>query len=266
MEEQEPLDEVALMNLEELLYDMDLASSEDGVALETRLMNELSALEMMNVYSIIESDERIKDVMSELDKGIEELDDMDSWLSLYRQELDSMGDDIRQIESQNRGLQVQTSNQASLLRELENLLISITIPDSVLETLKKESLERDSSIRRLEDASAEIQDVLLTKFDEDVASMSAVHGRMEHYSFHCGNFAGRLFEFLRTKIQNQADQYLNDKQRSLSKGYLVMFGYEAIERYFIAYRGLILWLRDMDSRRFTDLQMVSMNQLALRDC
>ncbi|KAG0054754.1 hypothetical protein BGZ83_010537 [Gryganskiella cystojenkinii] len=261
MEEQEPLDEIALFNLEELLYDMDLASSEDGVALETRLMNELSALELANVYSIIESDERIKDVMSELDKGIEELDDMDSWLSLYRQELDSMGDDIRQIESQNRGLQVQTSNQASLLRELEHLLISITIPDSVLETLKKETLERDSSIRRLEEAAAEIQDVLLTKYDDDVASMSAVHGRMEHYSFHCGNFAGRLFEFLRAKLQNQADQYLNDKQRALSKGYLVMFGYEAIERYFITYRGLIVWLREMDSRRFTDLQMQYVNNL-----
>ncbi|KAK3817210.1 MAG: exocyst complex component Sec3-domain-containing protein [Benniella sp.] len=182
MEDNEPMDEIALMNLEELLYDMDLASSEDGVALETRLMKELNSLEMANVYSIIESDDRIKDVMSELDKGIEELDDMDNWLSLHRQELDSMGDDIRQIESQNR------------------------------------------AGSQLEDAAAVIQDVLLSKYDEDVAGMSAVH------------------------------QYLNDKQRTLAKGYVVMFGYEPIEKYFITYRGLILWLREMDSRRFTDLQ------------
>ncbi|KAG0253579.1 hypothetical protein BG011_006298 [Mortierella polycephala] len=261
MEESESLDEVALMNLEELLYDMDLASSEDGVALETRLMNELSALEMTNVYSIIESDDRIKDVMAELDKGIEELDDMDSWLFFYRQELDSMGDDIRQIESQNRGLQVQTSNQASLLRELENLLISITIPDRVLETLKKETLERDSGIRKLEGAAAEIQDVLLSKYDEDVAGMSAVRGRMELYSFQCSNFAGRLSDFLRAKIQAQVDQYLNDKQRTLTKGFAVMIGYEPIEKYFIVYRGLILWLREMDPRRFTDLQMVYVNNM-----
>ncbi|KAG0212407.1 hypothetical protein BGX28_006376 [Mortierella sp. GBA30] len=261
MEDSEPLDEIALLNLEELLYDMDLTSSEDGVALETRLMNELSALELANVYSIIESDDRIKDVMAELDKGIEELDDMDSWLSLYRQELDSMGDDIRQIESQNRGLQVQTSNQASLLRELENLLISITIPDRVIETLKKETLERDSGIRKLEDAAAEIQDVLLSKYDEDVAGMSAVRGRMELYSFHCANFAGRLADFLRNKIQAQVDQYLNDKQRTLAKGFVVIVGYEPIEKFFIAYRGLIIWLREMDPRRFTDLQMIYVNNM-----
>ncbi|KAF9293067.1 hypothetical protein BGZ74_011861 [Mortierella antarctica] len=261
MEDNEPLDEIALMNLEELLYDMDLASSEDGVALETRLMNELSALELANVYSIIESDDRIKDVMNELDKGIEELDDMDNWLFMYRQELDSMGDDIRQIESQNRGLQVQTSNQASLLRELENLLTSITIPERVLDVLKRESLEKDQGIRNLEDAAAEIQDVLLSKYDEDVAGMSAVRGRMEHYSIHCSNFANRFSEFLKNKVQYQADLLLNDKQRSLSKGFVVMFGYEPIERYFIAYRGLIVWLREMDPRRFTDLQMLYVNNM-----
>lgn len=261
MDESEHLDAIALTNLEELLYDMDLASSEDGVALETRLMKELDSLEMANVYAIIESDDRIKDVMSELDKGIEELDDMDHWLSLYRQELDSMGDDIRQIESQNRGLQVQTSNQASLLRELENLLIAITIPDRVIETLKKETLDRESGVRKLEDASAEIQDVLLSKYDEDVAGMIAVSSRMELYSFHCSNFSGRFSDFLRNKIQAQTDQYLNDKQRTLAKGYVVMFGYEPIEKYFITYRGLIIWLREMDQRRFTDLQTLYVNNM-----
>ncbi|KAG0004190.1 hypothetical protein BGZ65_000782 [Modicella reniformis] len=261
MEDNEAMDEIALMNLEELLYDMDLASNEDGVALETRLMKELNSLEMTNVYSIIESDDRIKNVMAELDKGIEELDDMDSWLSLYRQELDSMGDDIRQIESQNRGLQVQTSNQASLLRELDNLLISITIPDRIIETLKKEVLERESGVRKIEDAAAVIQDVLMAKYDEDVAGMSAVRNRMELYSFQCSNFSGRFSDFLKNKIQGQTDQYLNDKQRTLAKGYVVMFGYEPIEKYFITYRGLLLWLREMDLRRYTELQTVYVNNM-----
>ncbi|KAF9429284.1 hypothetical protein BGZ76_001546 [Entomortierella beljakovae] len=262
MDEIDPMEEVALVNLEELLYDMDLASSEDGVALETRLMKELSSLEMTNIYSMIESDERIKDVMDELDKGIEELDDMDSWLFLYRQELDSMGDDIRQIESQNRGLQVQTSNQASLLRELENLLLSITIPDRVLDTLKRESLDRDSGIKRIEAAAAEVQEVLLAKYDEDVAGMIAVRSRMELYHFQCENFSARFSDFLKNKIQMQVDQLLGDKQRSLSKGYVVMFGYEPIEKYFIGFRGLIVWLKEMDpGRRFADFQMAFVNNM-----
>lgn len=38
--------------------------------------------------------------------------------------LQSMGDDIHQIEWQNRGLQVQTANQRSLVTELQELLVS----------------------------------------------------------------------------------------------------------------------------------------------
>lgn len=35
-----------------------------------------------------------------------------------------MGDDIREIESQNRGLQILTANQNNLIRELDNVLVS----------------------------------------------------------------------------------------------------------------------------------------------
>lgn len=39
----------------------------------------------------------------------------------------AVSDDISYIESQNRGLQVQTSNQKALLAELENLLVRFTV-------------------------------------------------------------------------------------------------------------------------------------------
>lgn len=38
-----------------------------------------------------------------------------------------MTDDIGHIESQNRGLQVQTSNQRALLSELDKLMVSVPI-------------------------------------------------------------------------------------------------------------------------------------------
>ena len=37
--------------------------------------------------------------------------------------LQTVSDDIQYIQSQNRGLQVQTQNQRALLQELENLLV-----------------------------------------------------------------------------------------------------------------------------------------------
>jgi hypothetical protein len=74
-----------------------------------------------------------------MDEAITELDNMDSLVSSYKIHLNvgtifvwvflaitsyqAVGDDISYIQSQNRGLQVQTQNQRALLAELENLLV-----------------------------------------------------------------------------------------------------------------------------------------------
>lgn len=42
--------------------------------------------------------------------------------------LQTVSDDISYIQSQNRGLQVQTQNQKALLTEVEQLLVSLPIP------------------------------------------------------------------------------------------------------------------------------------------
>jgi len=41
--------------------------------------------------------------------------------------LQTVGDDILYIQSQNRGLQVQNQNQRALLTELQNLLASVVV-------------------------------------------------------------------------------------------------------------------------------------------
>jgi hypothetical protein len=82
-------------------------------------------------------------VLKYLDEAISELDNMGSLVSSYkihlnvssiyiprsicdRTVLQAVSDDISYIQSQNRGLQVQTQNQRVLLGELENLLVRLT--------------------------------------------------------------------------------------------------------------------------------------------
>lgn len=40
-----------------------------------------------NVHAIIQSDERVRSIVDHIDKSLEELDSMESWLSLYGAEL-----------------------------------------------------------------------------------------------------------------------------------------------------------------------------------
>jgi len=83
--------------------------------------------------------------MKYMDDALTELDNVDSLLSTYKIHLNviyifvfkavptnfpqTVGEDIDYIQSQNRGLQVQTQNQRALLNELQNLLVCPIAPE-----------------------------------------------------------------------------------------------------------------------------------------
>ena len=91
--------DVMLTNVEEMLEGLewgaaDGAGSGDGGdarrnvqgadQIEKRLLGELNALEAAGIHAIIESDDRVNDVVKYLDNALAELDRMDLMLSLYR--------------------------------------------------------------------------------------------------------------------------------------------------------------------------------------
>jgi hypothetical protein len=105
-----------------------------------------------SIHAIMESDDRVTFVIKHLDDALAELDKMDLMIGLYKAQLNVrhplifllplpeltslspqlMTDDIAHIEGQNRGLQVQTSNQRMLLSELDNLMVRCSFPPNHL--------------------------------------------------------------------------------------------------------------------------------------
>ncbi|KAG9304131.1 hypothetical protein G9A89_019693 [Geosiphon pyriformis] len=247
-------EEISLINVEELLNDFNWKETGNAAALEQRLLNELAALEAANIHAMVESDDRLTSVVHQLDKAIAELDHMDRWLTLYTAELNSMGEDIHHIESQNRGLQVQTANQNALLSELDRLIRSIIIPDEVLNILREGNLDTIQGVQDIEDAAARLQTALESTFDEATRGMAAVQEKVELYTSHSNNFCKRLHEYLNLLFQNQADALIKDKTRGPRRNSLTVLGHEAIEDCLIKYRGLSLWMKEIDPRGHNELQ------------
>lgn len=98
------------------------------------------ALAQANMYSFVESDDRVAIVLKYIEEAVKELDEMDALVQSYKIHLNvseifceitsyrpfllqSVAEDISYIQGQNKGLQVQTQNQKALLKELENLLV-----------------------------------------------------------------------------------------------------------------------------------------------
>lgn len=144
----------------------------------------------------MESDDRVVGVVKQLDDALAELDKLDLMIGLYKTQLNVRGlliavdarpltarrpqlmtDDIAHIESQNRGLQVQTSNQRALLSEIDKLMSTIHIPEGDLNALVQESLESQQGIEKLEHSAVSLYKALVSTRDTGAYATSQASRR-----------------------------------------------------------------------------------------
>ncbi|KAG1757754.1 exocyst complex component Sec3-domain-containing protein [Suillus lakei] len=257
----EETSQATMASVEEMLEGFEWASDDfvgkknaKGAAdlVEARLLDELIALEKANVHSFLESDDRVALVMNFLDEAITEVDAMDSLISSYKIHLNAVGDDISFIQSQRRGLQVQTQNQRALLSELENLLQTVQVDREVLVTLTQESLEKASGIQKLETAATELYKALQAGQDTD---MAATMERLDEYRTHNAQFCKRVYDYLSIVSVAQAEIIL-DRTNGITKpgrGRPVIKSHQGMEAYLGRYAGLLLYLKEMDESIYSRL-------------
>ncbi|PPQ62995.1 hypothetical protein CVT24_006101 [Panaeolus cyanescens] len=250
-----------LANVEEMIEGYEWASDDvigrkmtKGAVdlIEARLLDELMALDKANIHSFLESDDRVAVVMKCMDDALAELDMMESLVSTYKIHLNAVNDDISYIQSQNRGLQVQTQNQKALLGELQNLLRTVHVDPSALSTLTQESLEKSQSITRLEEAAVQLYKALQAGKDTD---MAATMERLQEYRTHNAQFCKRLFDFLSIMFIAQSQLLLGDTN-GLAKGppsKPIAMSHRDLETYLGRYSGLMLYLREMDETVYSKL-------------
>lgn len=110
-------------NLSDLFGEIDWSTVNLGELAE-RWRQELAEIEEENVRTLMDITNKSQAVLPVLVKAIDEVGAVDELLADYCQRLQVMGAEIQQIEQLNRGLNLQTANQQTLLRELDSLLVS----------------------------------------------------------------------------------------------------------------------------------------------
>ncbi|KAJ3047464.1 hypothetical protein HK097_011510, partial [Rhizophlyctis rosea] len=254
-----------LINLDEVLQDFNWQAGGNAADLEARLTKELQALEAANVHAIIQSEEQANIVVEELENAILQLDQIDEWLVHYTHLLDSMGQDVHQIEVRNKGMQIASANQKLLLEEVDKLLNSLRLPGFIVEILRNEPLEDLDGVSQCEEATDRLSDiisVILTAWArKGVGNMQAVKERIALYNGYGNQFAIRLHDYLLGFFHAQAELYLQDKSRTSKKGSLKLYGHETIEENCYRFRKLLRWLKDMDTRKHYDLQMIYVQEM-----
>lgn len=87
-------EQALLSNVEEMLEGFDWTAGVGSTtkkgsadAIESRLLDELAALDSANIHAFLESDDRIAQVLGHIDEALAELDDMDLQITGYRMQL-----------------------------------------------------------------------------------------------------------------------------------------------------------------------------------
>ncbi|KZT30718.1 hypothetical protein NEOLEDRAFT_1126325 [Neolentinus lepideus HHB14362 ss-1] len=264
VETEEETAQATMANVEEMLEGYEWASEDimgrqrvrsAADQIEAKLSSELTALDNANIHSYIESDDRVAFVIKYLEEAIAELDNMDTLVSSYKIHLNTVSDDISYIQSQNRGLQVQTQNQRALLNELEQLLQTVHVDPESLITLTQESLEKAASIAKLEEAVTQLYKALQAGRDTD---MAATMERLDEYRTHNGQFCKRIFDYLSIMFIAQSKMLLGDtdgiaKGTGQGKGRPTILNHQDMELYLGRYSGIILYLKEMDEKMYAKL-------------
>jgi hypothetical protein len=158
-------------------------------------------------------EDKVAHVEGLLDKAIAECDELEGLLTLYSVELGSLNEDIRFIEAQSQGLQVQSANQQLLHTELTGLIETISLDRSVLEPLRYSDISDVAGLEEVELSLVKLYQAMVT-MDPSVRSntmrpksrlgdegtelsrMAALREKKDMYERESNTFCQRLMQHL----------------------------------------------------------------------
>ncbi|KAN0060684.1 hypothetical protein ACQY0O_007342 [Thecaphora frezii] len=236
--------------------DGSLAQKGTADVIEARLLDELAALESANIHAIIESDDRVALVVQHMEEALAHLDMMDSMIAGFKVQLNSRADDISHIESQNRGLQVQTSNQRTLMAEIDNLINTINVDDTALHILSAGRLESDEGIAQLEGAAASLyKSMLQAKRDGDSSGgdVAATTERLAEHESVSSRFCKRVMDYLNVTFNVEIQRLLNDpvRQQALAPPLPSLPDHASMEDALGRYCGILLYMKEVSPQNFS---------------
>lgn len=213
--------------------------------------------------------ERENQVMSLLDKAIQECDEMDGLLTIYNVELSSLNEDIAYIEAQSQGLQVQAANQRNLQTELTNLVSTLSLDRRSMESIRNADLsssrgvdEAEQCLKKLYQAIITIDPTLRTNSSgrpisrsglnegNELSSMAAVRQKQDAYLHQSELFCQRLISHLdyifTTSFNNAKNQALAPSTGSAGGMRLQPQAYTDARKPLWIFSPLILFMKELN--------------------
>ncbi|CAN6620088.1 exocyst complex component Sec3p [Trichomonascus vanleenenianus] len=246
--------------VEETLSEFNWSGRNDSRSLEVSIGNELSAIEASTTHNVVDLDDRLDDIDHILTAAVDECNNLDAMLAFFSVQLSSFADDVRHIEGQGKGIQVQTNHQKDLWNELHRILQAVSLPDEVFETIRTNRFEVPKELSHLEGALSELYKALILSgaggsmyrssnlYGRDsLAQMRAMQEKRQWFEQVRDEFGDRFKEFVEGKFKQALanTEGIVTTQVASEEPQLVRPEIPFVKLIY-PYSGIVLFLREVD--------------------
>ncbi|PIK47821.1 putative exocyst complex component 1 isoform X5 [Apostichopus japonicus] len=244
-------------DLERMMNECEYAIG-NAEAFVERLANDLSVLDGANIHSIIESQQKVADLMTLLDESLKDINSLEKSLDSYDDKLERVRAHMEVMEQKDSMIQIQRQNHQKLISCLNEVTSSLDISEKNQKALQETQIGTLKGFRDCKEASRALQTAMKTELPPGLEKLQAVSDQRQLLSSLQETFSKRLAKHLNGIFIHQG----NEMSENLATGQLCLPKHSGYHKELRPYSELMQWLKWADKDAYYKLSKVYIDSIS----
>ncbi|XP_071846851.1 exocyst complex component 1-like isoform X2 [Apostichopus japonicus] len=244
-------------DLERMMNECEYAIG-NAEAFVERLANDLSVLDGANIHSIIESQQKVADLMTLLDESLKDINSLEKSLDSYDDKLERVRAHMEVMEQKDSMIQIQRQNHQKLISCLNEVTSSLDISEKNQKALQETQIGTLKGFRDCKEASRALQTAMKTELPPGLEKLQAVTDQRQLLSSLQETFSKRLAKHLNGIFIQQG----NEMSENLATGQLCLPKHSGYHKELRPYSELMQWLKWADKDAYYKLSKVYIDSIS----
>ncbi|XP_066926565.1 exocyst complex component 1-like isoform X2 [Clytia hemisphaerica] len=216
-----------------------------------QLSSELQQLEYINITSLMGSEQQARDLLSLIDKSVEELDVLDNRLTSYDDCLKRVSEQMDQMEFKDNRMEIERINNKKLLEEIKYIVGKLDISQRHISSLEEGDLYNPLGITECISAAKVLLEAFHTPFKSGITDLRAVQDQLTRIMTLKTDFAQRFYLHLDKFISQHSNI---DHVSYKPANDLSLQPHDSVHTDFTPYVELMKWLKDLDNSKYLEIK------------
>eukprot|EP01028_Stygiella_incarcerata_P013325 TRINITY_DN81_c0_g1_i2.p1 TRINITY_DN81_c0_g1~~TRINITY_DN81_c0_g1_i2.p1 ORF type:complete len:909 (+),score=244.88 TRINITY_DN81_c0_g1_i2:94-2820(+) len=240
-------------DLEGLLTEFPDVDLMDAAKLHRTLAEDLHELEKGIVHELLASEIEMRGLHFTMLDLTKEVETARTSIVKYTQELETLREDFRKIETLNNRMEMRTKNHQKLTEYLSKFVESFSLPEDMIEVLKHPSFGSREELSNVIRALNALDDALQTPQADDMKNLEAYRERKEFFSSIRMDVARKVGIYLSNLFGRLTTALMGESSRFSARGNLVLSTHQLVYDTVLPFSPLIRCMKYATSTSYSQL-------------